>query len=127
MLFFLVVIGSLIGAVILRAAAKWAENLEFPFGAAYTTVLLTHLINFAIGLPIGFVLGASGAGKGAELAMQVILLPVGFLIQSAMISSRHNLPFAKGAKIAGFMLLIGLLIVVVVYGIAFVVIMATSR
>lgn len=114
---FVALIGSLIGAIFLRAAAKWAENLEFPFGAAYTTVLLTCLINLAIGLTLGLVLDACDAGKGAELAMLVILLPMGFLIQSCMISDRHNLPLAKGLKIAGFMLLINLLIGIVFGGI----------
>lgn len=112
-------IGSLIGSIILRAAAKWAENLDFPFGEAYATVLFTFLINIAIGVPIGFIVGASGGGRSAELAMQAFLLPVGFLVQSGMISSRHNLPFAKGLKIAGFMYLISLLICVVLGGVAF--------
>lgn len=57
------------------------------------------------------------------------MLPVVFLILAGIISSRHNLPFAKGAKITGFMYLIGLLIgiVVIVLGVvAFAVITATG-
>lgn len=120
-------VGNLLSAIVLRAAAKWAENRELPFGAAYGTMFQAYLVALAMSLPTGFILGASGTSEVVILATQVPLSLVGFLVQSAMISSRHDLPFIKGVKISGFMLLIGLFVVVLAIIPAFFIMLVLSR
>ncbi|MGD9855563.1 MAG: hypothetical protein AB7U20_11505 [Planctomycetaceae bacterium] len=109
---------SLIGAVFLRAAAHWAEKLEIPFGAARTTVLLSLLIAFAIGLPVAFMFSAIGLG---EWTTQVFVVAVQFVALSMIIAKREKLSFSKAARIAGCMMVIGLSIGILIAGFAFVV------
>lgn len=89
--------------------------MALSFGAAFGTVLLANLIICAIGALLAYLLGASEVGP--ELVL--MLVPVFFLVQTGVISKRHELPFLKAARIAAVMLAIGLLICVVFGGVAF--------
>jgi hypothetical protein len=104
-------IGSLIGAVLLRAAAKWVARLDVPFGKAYWTVYIAYICNFALAHLLGSAVAYDTNSIGAVNVLQVIVLPVGFLIQSGIISSRLELSFGKGCLISITMIGIALAIV----------------
>jgi len=104
------VIGSLISAVILRAAAKWVEDLEIPYGEAYVTMLLSGVVNLIMGALVGFAVGFGTGSINAVQAAALLLVPVGFLIQSGFISSRHEVSFGSGFLISLLMIGIGLAI-----------------
>lgn len=90
-------IGSLIGAIVLRAASKWVAKLDVPFGMAYWTVYISFIVNFIL----GFVVGLDPLdAKEAVSVLQIILLPVGFFIQSGIISSRLRLSFGKACLVS---------------------------
>ena len=117
-------IWSLIGAVILRAAAKWVQNLEVGFGNAYVTVLLSALANLGLGCVIGIAVGIVGRPAATEETLVLIAasaLPVGFLIQSRIVSSRLQIPFGRGCLVSlamigvtiGISLVVGLILFVI--------------
>jgi hypothetical protein len=113
-------IGALVGAVILRAAAKWAEKMEIPFWSAVGTVLVYTLADLAIGMVVALLAGVMG-DKPKHSMVHGLVGPVAFLLQSAVISGRHNVTFGKGIKISIFMwlvtLLIGLAVAIITVGV----------
>ncbi len=102
-------VAVLIGAVILRAAAKWAERLDLPFWSSAQTVLLYTLGGSVLGVSVAFLADKLGAG-GHHHVVRGLLGPAGFFLQSVIISSRHHLSLGKGIKISIFMWLVGLII-----------------
>ena len=100
---------SLIGAVILREAAKWVIKEDVAYGNAYITVFLFVAFNMVIGFGVGEV----GLWFGLK-ALTLLMLPVGFLIQSAIISMGLKTSFGKACLIALAMtaVIIGILIMV---------------
>ncbi len=121
-----ILIGSLIGAVILRAAAKWIIKEDITFGDAYITVFLSAVINLVIGFIIGFAVGSATQSPEAVNVATYVSIPIGFLIQSWIISSRLHTSFGTACLISltmfGIMIGIGL----IVGGIVFVVMQATA-
>jgi hypothetical protein len=97
------VIGSLIAAIVLRAAAKWVEKREVPYGQAYVTVLLPSLISGVLVLIVSYFGGSA-----------TLVLPVGFLILSGFISSRLEIPFGSACLVALAMVAIGIGIALIV-------------
>jgi hypothetical protein len=102
-------LGVLVGAVILRAAAKWAEKLDLPFWSSAETVLIYTLGGCALGFGVALLAGVMGEGPKHRM-LEGLVAPAGFLLQSAVISGRHKLSFGKGIKISIFMWLVSLLI-----------------
>ena len=101
--FFGCFIWSLIGAVTLRAAAKWVQKLEVGFGNAYVTALLSALANLGLGCVIGLAVGVAAHPAVTESTVTVIAFsafPVGFLIQSGIVSSRLQIPFGRGCLVS---------------------------
>ena len=110
-------VGTLVQAILLRAAAKWAERMEIRFGDACRTMFFSILVSLFVGFITGVVYGVSGAVKYyGQLPMQIVLLPLLILIQARIISIAHTLTFRKGLKIALFMLLIQASLIAVVGG-----------
>jgi hypothetical protein len=113
-------IGVLLGAVILRAAAKWAEKMDLPFWSSVGTVFIYSLASCAIGSVVALLVGEMGDGPRQRM-LEGLVAPAGFLVQSAVISGRHKLSFGKGIKISIFMwlvtLLIGIAVAVVTIGV----------
>ncbi len=99
----------LIGAVMLRAAAKWAERLDLSFWSSAQTVLLYTLSGCVLGVTVAFLADKIGAGTHPHM-IRGLLGPAGFMLQSVIISSRHHLSLGKGIKISIFMWLVGLII-----------------
>jgi hypothetical protein len=108
-------IGGLIGAIILRAAAQWVKKIDIPFGSAFGTVLIAGVINYGIGFVFGLLIGAVAPGNQIAMALlQLVLFPIGFLIQAAVISGRHSVSFGSALLIELVMWLIALAIGVVI-------------
>lgn len=107
-------IGSLMVAIVLRAAAKWVQKLDVPYGQAYVTVLLPSLINVVLGSIVGYVVGSATQSMDAVNVASLLRLPVGFLIASGFISSRLEIPFGRACLISLAMTAIGIGIVLVV-------------
>lgn len=108
---FQVLIGSLIGAIFLRAAAQLANRMEIPFGKAYGTVAISMIIQILIAFPVGFVLGATGMDRGMLQAVTLSFVLFGILINAGVISSRHELTYMKAFKIAMVMFLLAAVII----------------
>ena len=124
---FSALIGSLVGAAILRAAAKRVEDLELPFGGAYATTLFTYLIYLMIAVPVAVAVDATDPGLAARVGLHACWMIVAFLIQSGMVSICHGVSCAKGARIAGWMWSIWLLFAVVIVAIGFMASLFMSR
>lgn len=111
-----VVIGTLVGAIILRAAVSLfnqiagtsssPEKLEVPsFGKAFAIVFFTNLAICLVSIGVGLVLGAGGGALGlprsAILALaQVISLPISFLVMSFMLANQLKTTMARGMGIS---------------------------
>ena len=109
-------IASLLGAVLLRAAAKWVASLEVAFGKAYGTVFIAYLLTWGIELMVAI----AGAIAGVEDAvLRFIIVPVSFCIQACVIGSRLSVTFGKALLINLVMVAIGIGIVVIATLIAF--------
>ncbi|MHC4115948.1 MAG: DUF6263 family protein [Planctomycetota bacterium] len=50
-------IGLLIAAVVLRAAAQWVASIDVEFWCAYATLFIAWLINLGVGLLLGLIVG----------------------------------------------------------------------
>ncbi len=98
---------SLIGAILLRATARWVQKLDVGFGNAYFTLLLSNMLNTAMVMVACLIVrAATHSRKAIDLAL-VLLIPVGFLIQSAFVSSRLRVPFRRGCLLS--LVMVGLL------------------
>jgi hypothetical protein len=121
---FALVVGSLISAILLRAAAQWMKRLVIPFGSAYVTVLGAGLVNMVIGFGLGVMVGMITGGKpGSLLGLQIAMFLIGFLITAAFISSRHSVTYGDALFIEIGMFLIalaiGVILGVVVFAVVF--------
>lgn len=93
------VLGSLIGAVILRAAAHWVLGQVVAFGDAFVAMFLASLLNSGLGLGVGFAYGVvTGSDQGSSM-LSLIMLPVVFLVQSGVISSKLDTDFGSACKV----------------------------
>jgi hypothetical protein len=99
----------LVGAVLLRAAAKWAERLDLPFWSSVETVSIYTLGGCALGFVMAYLASLVG-DVPKQHVLQGTVAPLGFLLQSAVISGRHRVSFGKGIKISIFMMLVSLLV-----------------
>jgi uncharacterized protein YacL len=108
------VIGSLITAIVLRAAAKWVQKIEVPYGQAYVTVLFPNLINVVLGSIVGYAVGSATQSMEAVNVTALLMIPVGFLIQSGFISSRLEIPFNRACLVVLTMAAIGIAIGIIV-------------
>ncbi len=107
-------VGSLIGAVFLRAAAEWVAKKDVPYGTAYGLYFVNHLIIGTLVIIGGLFLGALSAALDWDPGMGVLLaiiLPV---------SLGLGLPAAAGVISMGLSLKYGraILVTLVTYGLA---------
>jgi hypothetical protein len=125
-----ILIGTLIGAVILRAACALYNAMaggkgspyrvpEPELGKAMGIVLVTALINiaasFVLGLAVGGGAAATGTGvEGPALLLQLVSLPLSLLVMAAMLTAMLPTTFGRGILVALCNLLITILVVVAV-------------
>jgi len=107
-------VGSLLAAMVLRAAAHWALRLEIEFWSAFETVFFAGLVNGAIGFAAGFAMRAAFRDRPDLLLYgQLAMLVVNFLVLSVVIRWRQELSFRQSLKVTLHMYLILLLIAAV--------------
>jgi hypothetical protein len=108
------IIGGLIGAILLRAAAEFSEKLQIEFGDAFLTVFLGTLANSGIALVIRVALESMAPPPEFRLVALICFYPLAFVIQSVVISRRHNVSLWKGLRISFYIALIWVVIFVAV-------------
>ena len=94
-----IVIFSLLGAVFLRAAAKWVLKREVNYSTAYVTVLLAGLANTIIGFLLDKVIASSNMANNShqsEILFVSSILPVSILVFGAIIAHRLSVNFKNG-------------------------------
>lgn len=93
-------IGSLFGAIILRVTTKWVQKLEVGFGNAYITALQSALTSIVLGTWVGLVVATATRSMETVTVATVLMLPIGFLIQSWIVSVRLKIPFGRGCLVS---------------------------
>jgi uncharacterized membrane protein (Fun14 family) len=68
--------------------------MDVGFGDAYVTVLLSGLVNLALGVIVGFAVGAATQSVDAVNVAAFLMLPVNLLTQSGFVSTRSSYPLA---------------------------------
>ena len=112
-------IGSLIGAVLLRAAAHWIIKEDVSYGKAYVTVFFSTLANLVIGFVVGFAMGSSSQSEGTIAFATFLMLPIGFFVQAGIIAFTLMIDFGKACLISLTMIGLALGIAAVVGGLVF--------
>jgi hypothetical protein len=128
-----VAVGTLIGAVFLRAAVALYNKLaggtssassvpEPALGKAmwitFATSLAQFIVSSLIGLGIGAGAAAGARGQGLDMVAQLISFPVSLLIMVEMLSARLPTTFRRAFLVTLCYLLVALLAVGVLVGIA---------
>lgn len=93
-------VGCLIPAVIFRALAHNNEKLEMSFETSYTTMLIGYLVTALIALPALILL--SLMMEVSKATFYLLFIPLFVVVNALVISRRHRLPIATGAKLSGF-------------------------
>ncbi len=124
------VIGTLIGAVVLRTAcwlynlfvggAKSRDAVPMPdFGKAMGIAFVAALVNMGTSFVVGLVVGGGMAAMGKDLGAaqsvaQLVAVPVSFLVLAGMISGMLPTSFGRAALVALLYLAIAIIITVVI-------------
>ncbi len=90
---FALLIGCLIGAVFLRAAAQWVESLDVRLGEAFTIVFISWLIGIGVGFLLKFIVVAMPA-------VQFLSFPISLLVQAGVICRSLSVTFGKALLIS---------------------------
>ena len=107
------VVASLVGAIVLRVAAKWVEGLAVPFWQAYVTVFLAGIGVVVIDVVLAVVVGVVAGPVLGPALLVILLLPAGFLIQSWTINLRLGIRFGRAALVTLVMLGIQVILVLI--------------
>ncbi|MEC9374198.1 MAG: hypothetical protein VYC34_10160 [Planctomycetota bacterium] len=118
-------IGSLLAAIFLRIAARWMLKLDIPYGSAYVTMFLAYIAATVAGLivavPAGLLLGAANPdlfeSSAGDALLLLLILPVGFLAQSAVIGRRLELPFGRACLLTLLTGVVAFLVLAVIYAV----------
>lgn len=116
-------IGSFVSAILLKISAKWVQNFDLTIGKSYKMMLVINIINMVLGFVILAILAIIGvndllsihiSGPDAINIASIIMMPVGFLVQSKLLSSRLEIAFSRGCLISLAMtgILIGILVAI---------------
>lgn len=108
----LAAIGSLIAAVILRAATYLVLGGHLPYGDAYATMFLMYIVNGVLGFAFTMLTNHLPDDTAGMLSLATI--PVSFLVQAAIIASRLEIDFGSACLISLAMMLIMVVIIVIV-------------
>lgn len=110
------VIGVLLWGVIFRLAARWVLKKEIPLSDACSILVINALVQIVVGIVVGSVTRSQESVNLASISM----LPVSFLIQSGIISSRLKITFGKACLVSLALMGIVLAILLVVGIVTFV-------
>jgi len=101
--------GSFISAILLKISAKWVQNFDLTIGKSYKIMLVINIINVVLGIVILAILAIIGIadylpiridGPTAISIASILMGPVGFLVQSKLLSSRLKIAFSRGCLIS---------------------------
>jgi hypothetical protein len=121
-------LGTLIGAIILRAAVSLYNKIfggsslsgvpEPDFGKAMGITFLTTLIQLVVRFLLGIAgsavaQGAGPNGKIVALGTSLLAIPVSFLVMAGLIAAMLPTTFPRALLVALFYMIIGILIVAV--------------
>jgi len=122
------VIGTLIGAVLIRASVwlynKFTGGPESPsavpspdFGKACGIALATTGANFVVNLIMGMMMGGAAAAGGAspqgtQIVAQLVSLPVSFFVAAAMLMLLLPTTFGRAMLVALCYILVCIIVVV---------------
>jgi hypothetical protein len=104
-----IAIFSLLGAVFLRAAAKWVLKKDVIYSVAYGTVFLAGLANTIIGFLLDIAIGLISSNTvnnnhQPEILFISIILPISILVSGAIIAHRLSVNFKKALLTASVMI-----------------------
>src|SRR5690606_24530301 len=103
-------LGVLFAGVILRIAARWVLKEEIALGDACVTQIINTVVQAVLGFLVGFVVGSVTRSQDAVNIASILMLPVGFLIQSGIIATYLKVAFGKACLISLAMMGIALAI-----------------
>jgi hypothetical protein len=118
----MLVIGTVIGAIILRAACALYNKLvggpktptsvpEPDFGRAMGIIFVAWLVNLAAGFMLSMVFaGGVGADRVQTMMAQAISIPIGFLVLAGMIAGMLPTTFGRALLVALLYLLIAVIV-----------------
>lgn len=112
-----IAVSSLIGALILRLAAKWVALVEVPYFRAYFTLVIAAVISVAIELPVGYVAALLGADELVAGILGLALVPVHYLVQTLVIRWRLELTFSESLLVGLVMIGITIVLALIIIGI----------
>ncbi len=132
-----IVIGTLIGAIILRAACSAFNKLSQPqnhvpepeMGKAMLITFVTTVTNWILGFVLGFIFGAALAAadmppQQIQIIVQLISLPLSILVMAGMNSLMLPTTFGRGLLVALLYMAIAIAVAIVIGIIIFGVILA---
>ncbi len=131
------VLGTLVGAVILRAACSLYNKMasqenrvpEPGFGKALGITLVTMIVNVVVGFMVGLITGggaaAAGVGaQGAQVISALISLPVGFFVMAGMLTAMLPTSFGRALLVTLVQYAISIAIAIAIGLVVFVVVLA---
>ncbi len=115
-------IGSLIGAIFLRWAVQWACKIRLTYGEAYIKVFILSIINFTVGLVLGFGAGLGGMANSplAMLGVSVLSIIINLIFScwyyGVTVKNAFGTPigFGKGVQVTLVLLAIGIVLAIVI-------------
>lgn len=125
------VIGTLIGAIILRAAVALYNSIvgrsslstvpEPAFGKAMGITFLTSLIQLVVRFVLTLAGGAAAQGSRTDggliaLGVGLLAIPVSFLVMAGLLAAMLPTTFPRASLVTLFYFLIAILVVAVVVG-----------
>ena len=122
-----IAISSLIGALILRLAARWVALVEVPYFRAYFTVIIAAIIGVGIELPAQYVALSLGADEFALGMLELALVPIHFLLQALVIRWRLELTFSESLLVCLVMIGITIGLALVIGGVLVAILLLTHR
>jgi hypothetical protein len=124
-----IVIGSFIGAVILRAGAAWVERKDVKYADAYATILLGGIATLILVVALRPRFDAA-LHWDSEMASRVTVVAVFLLtfpLYAGLIGGRHGISFRRACLVYVVMLAVSVVLVLSVVGLAFLIMWAYRR
>jgi len=111
-----VMIVSLLGAVSVRAAAKWTGSADVTFGKAYSTVLMACIILVGIEVLCLLMAALFGNGDAVVSIVRISLAPAGPGILLGVLGWRLSVTFGRALLVTLLATLIAAAMVVIAAG-----------
>jgi hypothetical protein len=131
-----IVVGTLLGAVILRAACSLFNKMasrenavpEPGFGKALGIVVVNVIASAVVGLPIGLIVGLVGQGSGldqkvTQVIATLISLPIGFFVTGGILTFMLPTSFGR-ALLVTLLQYVVIFLIALVFGIVAAVVIA---